>query len=356
MKAAAVLAFGITAILVGCGGGGSGATDSTTSSTATTTSTTITTTVATTTTTTRPMTIPKGAPTAGNSSTYAVIVTAGGIPSTFPFTLAYTAVNPDGTKVEIASYGNGAPVFTYQMDSDFGITSLTNTAGTSCAYSPRSIGATYPLTLGQSWDNSYTSACTTNGATTITQIRNAGSMAAVEMVATPAGTFTAGKEVFTLTSTITGSSTTVSSQTCWHDVSTGRLLKCNVSNTITPVSGTVSTSSSTYSLIGYVSGTGASLPTAARFAGQWTGSFSGSDSGTCSSVTVSDTGTVTGSCFASSVGTFTINGTVSASGAASFTATTGAVFTGTISSPISGGGTWFRPINGATGIWIATHH
>ncbi len=100
-------------------------------------------------------------------------------------------------------------------------------------------------------------------------------------------------------------------------------------------------------------GTGDSS-TAAQYAGAWDVTFSGSDFGTCSAVAVDATGAMSGKCSSSTLTSFNIAGTISATGDVSFVTGNGAAtFTGKATSTTAADGTWSQPVNNASGIWNA---
>lgn len=98
--------------------------------------------------------------------------------------------------------------------------------------------------------------------------------------------------------------------------------------------------------------------TASVYAGTWSASYSGGDTGTCSSVQIDALGHVNGSCTSTTIGgSFSVFGTVTSSGVASFTASggtsSGAVFNGSFTTS-SGSGSWSQSSSGLSGSWTAS--
>lgn len=343
-------------------------TPTTTSSTAPTTSTSSTSTTSTssstsTTTTTSLSTtsVPKVVPTQGDYYTFAFTHSpTGGSSSNFSYIRNYATVNGDGSAVRIETFSNGVPAKTLNMDAMFGITSHSYMSGsvlTTCTATPSNIVVPLPATTSTTWNTNFAQTCT-GGSPSTSTFNNTGAVTAIETVVTPAGTFTAGKFVFTQTEVRTGAYTQVINYTCWIDTVMGRTVKCNNTYVYTPVSGTGSSGSETFSLTGYSAAGYSSAPTVARFAGAWSGSYTGysgtSNTGTCSNLVVNTSGAITGSCTDNFAGVFTVTGTVNAAGAASLVASTGVTFSGTLFSTTNGSGTWVGIPNGG-GTWAATH-
>lgn len=346
MNISTLLGVAFAAVLAGCGGGGSSGSTSATTST-------------TTTSTLPPTSVPRVVPVQNDYFTYSMTVTpAVGSPSSYYFTRAYSTVNPDGSLVRADTFSNGTSFYTQNFDTSWGITSYSYLSGstTICTNSPSNIVVPIPATVGTNWNSNFTETCT-GGVSSTSSFNNTGSMTAIESVTTPAGTFTAGKYVFTQTQVVTGVYTWAYNFTCWVDTALGRTVKCQDTNVYTPVIGTPVSRSRVFVLEGYSAAGLSSVPTVARFAGNWTGSYTGnpgtSNVGTCSSLTVSIGGAITGSCTDNFAGAFTVTGTVNTAGTASLTASTGVTFSGTLST-ISGSGTWIGVPNGG-GTWTASH-
>jgi hypothetical protein len=334
MNKAAVMGLALAVTLSGCGGGGGSS--ATTAALAT--------------------SVPRVVATAGDYFTYNVTVTPTGqsaINSTV--TRAYPTVNGDGSGTRIDTYSTPSARSNLTYDALFGTTGYTvgSTGSTTCTDSPSLIIIPVPATTSTSWNNNSTQTCTGLSPSTIT-LNVSGSLTAFESVVTPAGTFYAGKVSYTETETQTGVFTEVLNFTCWVDTVTGRLVKCNATYTYTPNSGTAITGSETVTLAGYSAASLSSVPTVARFAGTWTGSYSGTSSGSCSNLVVNTAGSISGSCSDINVGAFTVTGTVNVNGTINMTASTGATFTGTLSSTINGSGTWIGAPSGG-GSWTAAH-
>ena len=99
---------------------------------------------------------------------------------------------------------------------------------------------------------------------------------------------------------------------------------------------------------------GSSQTLSAEIVGDWSGSFSGGDSGTWN-ITVSQSGTVTGSGFSTTFQeNYTFEGNVDFDGqlnATVGTSSTGAIFTGLLSTDGTGVGTWTNTDEGLNGSW-----
>jgi hypothetical protein len=98
--------------------------------------------------------------------------------------------------------------------------------------------------------------------------------------------------------------------------------------------------------------------TASVYAGTWSASYTGGDTGSCSTVLIDALGHVNGSCTSTTIGgSFSVFGTVTSAGVASFTASggtsSGAVFNGSFTTS-SGSGSWTQSSGGLSGSWTAT--
>jgi hypothetical protein len=302
--------------------------------------------------------VSKIAATAGDYYTYTLDHTGSNTsPWSMSFTRAYSTVNGDGSSVRVDTYSTTLyAAATRNLDASFGTSSFSYSVGgvgTTCTNSPSDVVVPLPASVGSSWNNNFTQTCT-GGSPSSSTFNNTGSMTALESVVTPAGTFNAGKFVFTQTEVRSGSYTQVIHYTCWIDVVTGRTVKCDSTYTYTPQVGSVVTGTDSFTLIGYKASGLSSSATVARFAGTWSGSYAGSSSGTCSSLVVASNGDITGSCVDGNVGSFTVTGTVNAAGTVSMTASTGPTFSGTLSTTSTGSGTWIGVPSGG-GTWTATH-
>jgi hypothetical protein len=99
-------------------------------------------------------------------------------------------------------------------------------------------------------------------------------------------------------------------------------------------------------------------PAVRRFHGGWTLTFGGSTAGECLDLNVDTAGTVTGSCRVLLNGQWSdpfisVTGSISATGSATLTTSTGATMTGSFNTPFHGTGTWTN--GSATGNWTAGH-
>jgi hypothetical protein len=329
-----------TLLLVACGGGGGGSTSATPGSFSV-----------------APTSVPKVVPAQGDYFTYDFTQTpTSGSPLTYTFTRAFPIVSINGAAVAVNTFSDGKPTKMFNEDSDFGITSTTSVlAGvtTTCTNTPRDIGAAYPASKNSTWNNSWIQVCT-GGVPSSSQFSNQGSLTTLESVTTPAGTFFAGKEVFTVTEVRTNAYTQSIAYTCWVDTVLGRVVKCQDTYIFTPLVGVASSGSEVFTLRGYSAAGISSVPTVARFAGTWTGSYTGAtNSGSCTSLTVSLTGAVSGSCVDIHVGNFTVSGSVNAAGVISMVASTGVTFSGLFSSTTGASGTWVGVPSGG-GTWTAS--
>ena len=301
-----------------------------------------------------PTTLSKILPTQGDNLTYLLTTTATGGPAiNSSYTTVYTTVNGNGTLASTTTFGTGSSIQTVNIAADFGTTDYTQGA-TQCINSADDISFnSYPAIFGQAFNNSFTQTCTTFGSpSTSKTITKTGSLQSFEYVAVPAGTFYAAKSVYTETQSIPGTSTFVLNYTCWWDTGTGRRVKCQDTYTLTPAVGSVSTGSHLAVLTGYSAAGHATVLTVSRFSGNWSVSYIGGDVGSCT-IPETDTGVITGSCFPNAGGSFTVTGTVNVNGAVVVTAAGGAVFTGQLSSPLAGSGTWAG--NGLSGTWTSMH-
>jgi len=304
-----------------------------------------------------PTSVQKVLPTQGDYFTYSLTSTPTiGSQYTIFITSAYITVNLDGSSVALSTASVGSNKATANINSALAVTSYSTSGSgaTTCTYAPSGFTPPFPLTIGSTWNYSFTQTCT-GGSPSTSSFNYSGSMTALESVTTPAGTFAAGKIVATSSELRTGVYTEIINDTCWIDAVTGRTVKCNSSYVSTPLSGSATSGTDTLSLIGYSAAGLSSAPTVTRFAGIWSGSYTGAaNSGTCSSLTVSSTGVITGSCVDINVGAFTVSGTVNVAGTVAMTASTGVTFSGTLSTTATGSGTWTGVPSGG-GTWTATH-
>ena len=105
---------------------------------------------------------------------------------------------------------------------------FTGSAGGSvtCLYDPHGDGPDSPVRVGQTWQIDYTFTCGTAAAVAYQQ---SGTVAAVESVAVPGGTFSALKLESTVTWTDTNGTTRVQTITNWRDIATSRSVKQQIS-------------------------------------------------------------------------------------------------------------------------------
>ncbi|MBI1890295.1 MAG: hypothetical protein HYS18_06610 [Burkholderiales bacterium] len=304
-------------------------------------------------------------PTQGDAYTFDYTFTpAGSTTSNYIFTRHFQSVYSDGAATYTQSFTDPALNSTNASYNSYGGVLNTNSSvnnngitGT-CVYSPGLRGVNAPYYVGKAWNNSATATC--NGSSYA--FTNKGSITALESLTVPAGTFTAYKEVFTISSTQSGVSTPTTYSTvytCWRDATLGQRIKCQWTYNSTPYGSSTTTqhSASSITLGNYsASGFAGSTNNVIRFAGSWSVSFSGTESGTCSSLTVTTLGNISGTCTGSLSGTVQATGTVTSTGSTTVvlgTAGNGATFSGQIN-PYSGSGIWSNT-NGGSGTWTATH-
>lgn len=333
--------------LAACGGGGGDSASNTTTST--------------TTTTTLP-TYPEVKPTQGDTLIYSQTNTVGNNPPvTINVTRYYRVVNSNGSVTYTNTIDN--PVYignTQVFATDGGLLSSSNfgNVGNNCSYATSFAAPNYPLYVGQTINATVVQTCVNNGTTTIYDVVRTGSYAALESVTTPAGTFSALKQVIsTISTSRTDGSQSKTDQTCWLDTVLSRSVKCSTTTSTAPAGSNnfTFTNSSTLSLIKYnISGKAGSAADPIVYAGGWTATYTGTDSGSCTSITVSDTGTLTGNCTSNANGAFTISGSVNAQGAINFNAVGGfgGTFAGTVN-PVTGSGTWSNGPD--SGTWTSAH-
>lgn len=85
------------------------------------------------------------------------------------------------------------------------LSSVADTGSVSCNYAPHGGGPTYPVTVGSNWTSTWNSTCINQSPVTFTQT---GTLAGVETITVPAGTFTVLKFNETTTWTISGTNWT----------------------------------------------------------------------------------------------------------------------------------------------------
>ena len=216
--------------------------------------------------------------------------------------------------------------------------------------------------VGDAYSAASAESCATqpNGTASVTNLSVTSGSQAAESKTIPVGTFSTFKYAQTLTASST-TSTTTTSETCWIDKATGRTVECTSSYNTVPAGQTTPSASGTtlFQLQAYsFRGQAAVGAAVRRFAGYWNVAFAGTSIGDCTNLLIDINGQISGSCrFLTSAGvyapSFTVSGSVSATGAATVTATTGASLSGSFASPEAANGTWSN--TGASGTWTATH-
>jgi hypothetical protein len=148
-----------------------------------------------------------------------------------------TAVNADGSYVFVRDDPTGNSVTvngtTYstitelitenKSDQEISYTPiLVSAIGVLCTISPHGAGPDFPLTVGQTWASNYSITCGTAPPLSYAQT---GSVVGIESVTVPAGTFSALKLQSTLTWTGPTGTTRTEAITTWRDVNTEIVLK-----------------------------------------------------------------------------------------------------------------------------------
>lgn len=148
-----------------------------------------------------------------------------------------TAVNADGSYVFVhddpvhdsitvngATYSTLTESITVNSSGQHLSYSFASASGvlTPCTVTPHGAGPTYPITIGQSWALSYSITC---GAFTTTTYLDAGTVAGVESVVVPQGTFMAVKLQSILSWTDPNGTVRTEAITTWRDVTTEVVVK-----------------------------------------------------------------------------------------------------------------------------------
>lgn len=306
---------------------------------------------------------------AGDSLTSTTtVVTTSNTPnstSSYDSTQYISSISASGVSTIYQTRSNGSFV-KYELDADlqeqtYGIADPTSgQITTTCVNSPKinSPGAT--LSVGKTWNFSYTRTCT-GAQPSVTQFNNVGSVVASEAFPTSVGSFDSYKLSYTLTQNITSGSNPgvwVGTNTCWRSKTLNKTVGCNADATFTPsgsstptITQTVTTSLTAINVASYTG----SQRTIKALSGNWTTQWSGSNAGSCSML-VTDAGTASGSCTQTSpyYESFTVTGTVNANGSINASGSTGAIITGTLNTPISASGTWSN--TGTSGSWTGFHN
>lgn len=231
-----------------------------------------------------------------------------------------------------------------------------------CTFSPAYQGG--PATtskVGDSFSGSSTETCVhaAPASTTTRQHAYSGQNVGLETRQVPLGSFPSFKVQQTLT-TESASTRVASQQTCWIDTTLGRPAACETHGTATSLTSNtvVSEASNRLELVAYQHRGVTRGAAVRRFHGGWRLVFGGTHSGDCANLAVDATGVLSGSCRVllndgAGETTVTLAGAISAGGAASLNASSGATLTGSFDTPFQGSGTWTN--GSASGTWTATH-
>jgi hypothetical protein len=148
-----------------------------------------------------------------------------------------TAVNADGSFVRNIVDPNGTSVVlngtTYSivpgdwsLDATGHDTAVTfnpqSVSPTTCTYTPHGLGPVYPLTVGETWQLTYTYACQGGLTLTVTQT---GQAMDVETVTVPAGSYSAIRLQSTVTWTTAIGTQVTETLTRWADAGSGQSLR-----------------------------------------------------------------------------------------------------------------------------------
>lgn len=279
-------------------------------------------------------------------------VPAGGATVAYNSTVTYRNVEADGRNQRVTTRTDSLGILQASYNVDAALVSSDNFFGGAvlCTFSPPAqVAPPYPRSVGQAWSSTSAHSC----AGSLTTLVQTGEIVARESLALAAGTFDAYRSTRTTTAT---SANIVTSQalTCWYSVARGVLLRCDYTNTTTPVGAT--TPNSVVSVAQVLTGMGGPARVAQgnvlpRFQGWWQVQYSGGAAGNCAQLYVSAAGTLSGNCAATGGSAFAVTGTVNTSGAVSIVLPTGGVLSGTLTTPYTGTGTWID--SGLSGTWVA---
>lgn len=313
-----------------------------------------------------PNAYPAVTPSAGDWFVYTSTVTptlpAGATATEGTITRHYRIVNPDSSITRADTRSTFTSLASSAFNSSGALVSYTS--GTLlCNYAP-AYRSGPPLTsvVGDAYSATSAESCATqpNGTATVTNLSVASGSQVVESKTIPLGTFGAFKYTQTLVAT-SAASTTTTIESCWVDKVTGRTVECTSSYNTVPAGQTAISARGTtlFQLQAYsFRGQAAVGAAVRRFAGYWNVTFAGTSIGDCANLLIDINGQISGSCRTlTSAGvyapSYAVSGSISASGAATVTATTGASLFGTFTSPEAANGTWTN--TGASGTWTATH-
>ncbi len=273
-------------------------------------------------------------------------VPAGTAPTSSNTVRYYVNVDADGTLVR-ADVGSSATRFTRFYTADGAQTRVEPDVGTNvCTYAPAYRNTPLAGTLpGTSYNFSSTITCVTSGTSSSVV---AGTYAAAESITLPVvGTFTAAKYSYRDTTTGTTGVTTADT-TCWTDIATGRLLKCDTTSSFVPAGQTSPTNvrATAFVLSAYQRvGSAPVGDTRQGLVGKW--DILDTGGGVCEG-TLAAGGVYSGNC---TRGNTTFTGSVDNTGHVNGTTSDGTTITGTLDSPVSGSGSVTGP--GGTFGWTA---
>jgi hypothetical protein len=280
-------------------------------------------------------------------------------PSTEYSTRYYQTVNADHSGLAVDTRSN--PMNGSSRDRfapDGSIFAAGATEPLACTFLPAAGGVPGTLTLGATWDSSWTRTCTYGSDTSTDNVRTTGSATALETVTVAAGTFQTIKlETTQVENRPAGSGLprwNISGQ-CWIDVVMGVPVKCMQTLVKTPPDPKLPTTTSTSSseLVSYDAARfPGSSKNPARFAGGWNVSMRGTNAGSCSSVEIDISGKLTGSCSSARAGGFQIDGSVDADGVLTAGAQGGITISAKLT-PVDGNGEWSA--DGGSGTWSMVH-
>lgn len=289
------------------------------------------------------------------------------------FTRTFQSVTPGGSvmvaETSSDTSAGATPLMTAIIDSSGALARYAIEGGESCSFTPSFSGVssvvpgfervTGTYTQTSTWNSTVQANCQGfNRGAFAGSVNNTGSIVTTEQVTVQGRRYSTVKEVYTTTATPSAGNGNAASRkvdyTCWRDTSLGRLVKCNVTQSIRPhdAAGFSEEASSTFELVGYsLYQHPLRLPPVSQFAGNWIVHYSGSYNGVCSSIHIATDGTISGNCPLTAASG--IQGSVKSTGEFTFTTAGGATFTGLLRNPVEGNGTWSTPASG--GSWSISH-
>jgi hypothetical protein len=358
----------VAALLAGCGGGGGGGEASVAPAT-----------------TTSPNTTTAGAsaiaavkPGKGDwlMYTHDVTVYRNGTGTVLPqshLTRTFNEVNSDGTITYTETSSDTGLTFTPKsvtsLDATGATTRYVTDSGQTCTFAPAFAGVATSspgfervagsYAQGTQWNASAQSTCQTlNSSPFNGTVNNTGSIVADETIVVRGLQYSVVKEVYSTTSTPGANAgslvPTRTDYTCWRDKAKSRVVKCIIGHLTQDTSGNYRLEySSTLELAGYsLVNAAPKQPQAVPYSGNWTLSYTGTASGSCPGIRVNTAGAVYGDCTIG--GATTVNGIAKQNGEIEFKVGSNVIFTGRLSSPLEGSGTWTNTAGG-NGVWTMSH-